>query len=224
MRERIICPECENVFHLEIEEARTQITCSRCSHSFAHISNGADLDNEDETVSVRLLKSDDPDDSGDALPGDRPGKIEDDPAPGMIFGNYEIINEIARGATGIVYKARQKNLDRIVALKVLIAGETASEEQIKRFHQEARAVAKLRHPNIVPVYELGRRADGTLYYTMKVVRDTRTLDVVLSGLRAGDPEVSREYPTVRLLDLFQHACMGLSFAHVRGVVHRVDTG
>src|SRR5262249_40506125 len=73
----------------------------------------------------------------------------------QVFGPYDIIGEIARGGMGIVYRARQRDLKRIVALKVMKEGETATEKQIRRFKRETEAAARLQHPNIVAVHEVG---------------------------------------------------------------------
>jgi WD40 repeat protein len=125
--------------------------------------------------------------------------------------------ELGRGGIGRVYVAADKHLARDVALKELLpetkeGGTYESLPMLVRFLREARITGKLEHPNIVPVYELGRRDDGTLYYAMRVVRG-RTLSRALAGARTLAERLG-------LLDHFIGLCQAIAYAHSRRVVHR----
>ncbi|MBL7650519.1 MAG: protein kinase, partial [Candidatus Hydrogenedentes bacterium] len=137
-------------------------------------------------------------------------------------GRYTLHGEYARGGVGRVLLVHDEHLGRDVALKELLPlpAEAAdsptpiriSMSKLARFLQEARITGQLEHPSIVPVYELGRRRDGSLYYTMKLVRG-KTLSHVL---RDSPAIVDRLSMLPHFLDL----CHAIAYAHSRGVLHR----
>lgn len=125
------------------------------------------------------------------------------------FGDYELISEIARGGMGVVYKAKQVNLDRIVALKMILSGQFASEEDVRRFYQEAEAAANLEHPGIVPIFEVGRH-EGHHFFSMAFVEGPS-----LAHLVANSP-----LPAKTAAEVMKHVADAITYAHDRGVIHR----
>lgn len=126
------------------------------------------------------------------------------------FGKYQIKHEIARGGMGIVYKVYDPDLRREMALKVLIEGEGATEETLKRFLREARAAANLRHPNIIPVHEMGE-IDGQYYFTMDYIIGKSFEDVI-----GGEVPMS----TNEFVEHMVNVCDALHVAHEQGIIHR----
>jgi serine/threonine-protein kinase len=121
---------------------------------------------------------------------------------------------------GLVLEAVDPTLGRTVAIKVIRAHpDSVTPAQIARFKAEAKITAQLEHPNIVPVHELGRTAEGQIYFVMKRVSG-RSLRSVIEGLSKEDPSTVREWTRRRLLSAFVQVCHAVGYAHDRGIVHR----
>ena len=125
------------------------------------------------------------------------------------FGDYELLEEIARGGMGVVFKARQINLNRIVALKMILAGQFAGQEDVQRFYTEAEAAAQLDHPGIVPIFEIGEQ-DGQHYFSMGYIE----------GESLAQRIADRPLPPREAAELMQKVCDAISYAHDRNVIHR----
>jgi serine/threonine protein kinase/tetratricopeptide (TPR) repeat protein len=162
---------------------------------------------EVDLSAVASAKADDPGPLGEPLPerkkkSDRANVFAD-------FGDYELLEVIGRGGQGVVYRARQKSLNRTVALKVIGLGHWATEGHLKRFRREAEAAASLDHSGIVPIYEVGER-DGSCYFSMKLVE----------GGQLDDVSKREPMPIRRAVELIAKVARTVHYAHEHSILHR----
>ncbi len=149
-----------------------------------------------------------------------PGALTDlppipaDSAP--LRGEYKLVREIARGGMGQIYFGDDPQLERHVAVKVSSVSENGEDP---RFAKEAKVLAQLAHPNIVPIHNIGIDAQGRPFYSMKLVKG-RTLQAVLNLVRDGDGAATKDYPRTTLLTVFRKVCDAMMFAHSKGILHR----
>ena len=135
------------------------------------------------------------------------------PKPGELaekFPQLEIIELLGQGGMGAVYKARQKQLDRLVALKILPPEVSQNAAFAERFMREARSLAKLSHPQIVTVFDFGRTEDGLYYFLMEFVDGTDLRQIIQAG----------ELTSEQALAIVPQVCEALHYAHKKGIVHR----
>ncbi|MBI3844808.1 MAG: serine/threonine protein kinase [Planctomycetes bacterium] len=128
--------------------------------------------------------------------------------PDLRGTRYEIVEPLGRGGMGAVYVAQDRELDRKVALKVLVAAHSGADAAL-RMRREAHVIAQLEHPGIVPVHDVGTLVDGRIYYAMKLVRGSRL-----------DEHIATPRPLAERLRIFERVCEAVAFAHAHGVIHR----
>jgi predicted Ser/Thr protein kinase len=146
--------------------------------------------------------------SGDALPASSGGAFAAS-MTGRTFGNYQLLEEISRGSMGVVWKARQRDLNRLVALKAVSSGVLATSEDVARFRSEAEMVARIKHPNIISIFEIGQQ-DGCHFFTMDYI-EGRSLESVADH---------QPQPPRAAAELVRTIANAVQFMHEHGVLHR----
>jgi outer membrane protein assembly factor BamB/tRNA A-37 threonylcarbamoyl transferase component Bud32 len=149
--------------------------------------------------------------AGNELPTSPPRETPADQPPSGVraFGDYELLEEVARGGMGVVYKARQRSLNRVVALKMILAGQLATEEDVQRFYAEAQMAANLQHPNIVSIHEVGEH-DGQHFFSMDFVEGWSLAELVREN----------PLPPAQAARYVQTVAEAIHYAHQQGVLHR----
>jgi serine/threonine-protein kinase len=130
-------------------------------------------------------------------------------SPGGAFGDYDLLDVISRGGMGVVFRARQRSVPRVVALKVIRSGPAAAPDDVRRFRNEVETVALLDHPNVVPILDAGE-FDGALYFAMRLYEGGSLAERL--DRFAADPRAAAA--------LVAAVARAVHFAHQRGVLHR----
>ena len=193
------CPSCDEAITIEGEDCPEELHCSSCGTAFHRALTDTlmvQTDGEGETV-VFLRSS--------ANEEGRPASATTEKQ----FGDYELLEEIARGGMGVVYKARQISLNRIVALKMIKSGELAGDDEVQRFRTEAEAAAQLDHPNIVGIYEVGEQ-NGQHFFSMGFVEGVGLDEKLKDG----------PLPPREAAELIATIADAVQYAHDKGIIHR----
>ena len=198
------CPVCGSELPAQVAEG----LCPKC---LLEVGLGNSMENAASSAEAPTLPPSDA--SGSPIPPAEPATDPNDrptaPAKVRYFGDYELLREIARGGMGVVYQARQVNLKRTVALKMILAGQLASGDDVRRFYAEAEAAAKLDHPNIVPIFEVGQH-EGQHYFSMAFVEGESLAHKVALG----------PLPPREAAQIMKKVAEAIAYAHGEGVIHR----
>src|SRR5439155_67868 len=196
--------------------------CPRCVLNIA-LAMPPELVAGGDSSAVALAKADDPGHTnqlvGDAVPTPHDKKTAQAAELLGELGDYELLEEVGRGGQGVVFRARQKSLNRTVALKVISLGQWASKAHLKRFRLEAEAAAKLEHPGIVPIHEVGER-DGSCYFSMKFVEGGQLGEVARSTTADSSGGEREPMPIRRAVELITKVARTVHYAHEHGILHR----
>ena len=232
---RLICPECSAEFDASADAGTAVVSCPECR---LDVSVAETVPEESRPVVTLSEFRSSPESSDEGEEYSYYGSVleylsslrDNDgsgPFAGVIegasnigdAGSHQLGEMIAQGGMGAVFDARDLNIRRNVAMKVMLDPEEADEKALLRFVEEAQITGQLEHPGIVPVHQLGIDDDGNLFYTMKYVRGL-TLGEIIRGLKDEDAEIVEQYPLGKLLSIFAKVCDSMAFAHSRGVIHR----
>lgn len=250
---QILCPHCQQVMEWEGSMAEELPPCSSCggsladglanTHSLVVDQSGKPnnaLNLQANTLSVVKEPPVNPESNAATIDSGQIGSAPASGAPqggaavpprlGLMFGDYELLEEIARGGMGVVYKARQTGLNRIVALKLVLGGQFADERALARFQVEAEAAATLNHRHIVPIYDIGE-CEGQHYFSMRLVEGgslSKRIGEFLLTEKGGDSQSSSssrprtliKQQTTKTIDLMIDVARAVQHAHVHGILHR----
>lgn len=192
----------------------TEFVCRFCSAKLpAYVPNetcpecGCSIDLADNQAKAETAGLDQP--TAQPRSTGRPAATGSSELAGTDFGDYRLLEEIARGGMGVVFRAQQRSLDRFVALKMILDGSLASQVEIDRFQIEARAAAHLDHPNIVQVYEIGE-IEGRHFFSMALIQGESLAERIKSGV----------FSPIEAAELLVKMVDAMDYAHQRGVIHR----
>jgi WD40 repeat protein/serine/threonine protein kinase/ribosomal protein S27E len=203
------CPHCQSTIVLDDTPVR-DVVCPSCGSSIQLDPGGTGDSYPVLSDTIDQLQAPRPShETVSQHPGPERGQAGLPTESAARFGDYELLAKVAEGGMGVVYKARQIKLNRIVALKMIRAGQLASDQEVQRFYSEARASAHLDHPGIVPVFEVGEH-EGQHFFSMGYVEGGSLAARVKDG----------PLPPREAASLVRQIADAVAYAHQRGIVHR----